>query len=124
MTRAGAEDRACGARWQGPRRNKGLSVIEYATLIASVCVVAASIGVCVSRGMKGRIKSSTDAIGGQFSSRWSDRSETATSHQRVRTARVANGESVSTLLDVATTKRDGYLDEFSNKRLTEEQLFE
>jgi hypothetical protein len=125
--------------------------VEYAVLLGTVTAVIVGMQVYAKRAMQGRLKQGVDMIaeragnlaqgrqargesqgklepepgeaGSQFSPRWSRFSVTGTSHARARATLTQDGEQVSTLLDHAVSKR-GWLDDFSDKRMNEEGLFE
>ncbi len=48
-------------------RHRGQSTLEYAVLIIIIIAALLSIQVYIKRGVQGRLKSSTDEIGDQFS---------------------------------------------------------
>lgn len=134
------------------------SVLEYAVLIAALCVAIVTMQVYGKRAVQGRLKTNADAIGGiagvvgsglvdkvreqeekfkvsatavpgeLFSAKWSNYQATVTETFRTRqttsAARATHSESRSELLDHGVTKIEGFMDDFSDKKLTEEQLFE
>lgn len=129
---------------------RGQSLLEHASLIAVVCLVIVGMQVYTKRAIQGRLKEGYELIGQRadqaargrlkaddqkaeaepgavtplFSPRWSNTTVTATFHDRSRQTLSPAGERVSTLLDHETLKAGGSVDDFSNKRLTEEKLFE
>lgn len=136
----------------GGERAQGL--MEYAALIAALCVAVVSMQLYTKRAVQGRLRVSADAISGaaeiigsgltdrlqdqeaklrvgrsavpgqQFSAAWSDYSVMASDTERSRQAQQANGESVRELLDTAVTRLNGFVDDFSDKRLIDEKLLE
>ena len=133
-----------------PFNKRGQSVLEYTVLIAVVCVVAVGSQVYAKRAVQGRLKQGVDMIGQrasnlaqgrqgrhpeqlepepgqvgtQFSPALSNFTVSGTIHQRSRTSLSTRGESASILLDHAVIRSDSSVDDFSNKKLTEEKLFE
>lgn len=131
---------------------RGQSVVEYSVLFGTVCAVMIGMQVYTKRAVQGRLKQGVDMIaeragslargeqgrpehqqqleaepgevGAQFSPTLSNFTVTGTSHQRSRASLSTSGERASTLLDHATTQFSGGPDDFSNKKLTEEPLFE
>ncbi|MBI2495486.1 MAG: hypothetical protein HYY90_05025 [Candidatus Omnitrophica bacterium] len=100
------------------------SATEYAVILAAACLAMVAMQLYAKRAVQGRLKAGTDTIGEQFSPRWSDVSVTTTTRQRAQNTLRTSGESTSTLLDHALTRRRSTVDRFSEKKLTEEALFE
>ena len=130
------------------------SALEYLVFIAALCTAIVSIQVYGKRAVQGRLKVNTDTIGGVggvvgsgltdkvreqeekfqvnatavpgelFSSRWSNYETTITETSRTQQTAKATGESKSKLLNHAVTNVEGFMDDFSGKKLTEEGLFE
>lgn len=103
---------------------RGQSVLEYLIILAALCAVIVSMQVYTKRAVQGRWKASADAIGPQFSARWSGFTTSTGTQQYLRNVLSEEGESSSTLLDHAVVNRSPYVDRFSDKTLTEEKLFE
>jgi len=93
-------------------------------LVAIVGAVIVAMGLYAKRAVAGRLKTSAESIGPQFSPRWSGFTATTTVRSRARETRTPDGESVSTLLEPSLVRREGYVDDFSNRKLTDEALFE
>ncbi len=49
------------------RRNKGQSLLEYSLILAAIVIAIVFMQTYVRRGVQGRLKSSADQIGEQFS---------------------------------------------------------
>ena len=122
--------RVDGRRWERIFKrttignHRAQSLIEFGVLMAMVCAVIVAIEIYAKRAVQGRLKASADEIGEQFSPRWSNFTSRTTSHQRSQETLSEEGESSSTLLDHAFTRRGPYVDDFSNRRLTDEQVSE
>ena len=136
------------------RAGEAQTVLEYAVLIAALCAAIVTMGVYGKRALQGRLKVNADAIGGTsgvvgsglvdkvreqeekfkvnrtavpgelFSPRWSNYEVTVTETSRARQTSLPSGESRSELLDHAVTNVEGFFDDFSDKPLTKERLFE
>ena len=132
--------------------SSGSGAIEYAVLLGAVAAVIVGMHVYAKRAVQGRLRQGVDMIadrasglaqgkqgrgesqgkldpepgeaGVQFSPRWSRFSVTGTSHDRSRATLTQDGERVATLLDHAVSKTSGVVDDFSDKKMTEEGLFE
>ena len=50
-------------------RTKGQSTLEYVILLGFVIAALIAMGVYMKRGMQGRLRESTDQVGGQYSAR-------------------------------------------------------
>ena len=106
------------------RTRCGQSLLDYATLMAIVCVALAGAAVYAKRAVQGRFKEGVDTIGEQFSPRWSNYTYTTTSNVRQRSQLATNGARATLDLNDAVTNTSGFVDAFSNKRLTDEALYE
>ena len=105
-------------------RARGQSTLEYATLVAIVCAVIVSMQIYAKRAVQGNLKRSADSIGPLFSPSLSNFTFTRTTHQKTRDILTERGESASTFLDHGVASTSGYVDDFSNRRLTDEPLFQ
>jgi Flp pilus assembly pilin Flp len=102
----------------------GQAAVEFMVLVAMVCVVIVGSQVYTARAVKGRLKGSAEVIGEQFSPRWSNFTQVTRTRQRVENTLSARGETRSTIVDEpAFTSTSGFVDDFSNRRLTDESLF-
>ena len=104
--------------------NGAQSTVEYTVLIAVVCIVIVGVQVYTKRAVQGSLKAGADSVGEQFSPRWSNFTATTTTHLRAHNTFSSNGEGLSTLRDPEMTQHKGYVDNFSDRKLTEEGLFE
>ena len=131
-----------------PRR--GQSILEQSVLLAALCIALAGMMVYIKRAIAGRMRASADAAGEQFSPKWSNYTYTTMSVQRVENKLQTDGEASSTLLNNAIVRTKGkinmddpllntdsypqmvkniaadaqasYIDEFSNKKVSEEEM--
>ena len=100
------------------------SMLEYCILIAVFCTAIAGMKIYLRRAVQGELKVYTDSIGGQFSSAWSDYTYTTKITSKRQETVTPQGETESKLLEPEKVIRSAYVDDFSNKKLTEEGLFE
>ena len=121
--KSGARGERQGARTR-LSSNRGQSAMEYTIIIAALCAVIISMQIYTKRAVQGRLKASANSIGPQFSSRWSALTTSTTTQQHLRNVLTEEGASSSTLLDDSAVQRSPYVDRFSDKKLTEEKLFE
>ena len=84
------------------RKIKGQSTLEYAVLIIIIIGALLSIQVYIKRGLQGRLKSSADDIGDQYSDGNTNITRATATHSRTSDT-FLNGTTRSTLLDVETT---------------------
>ena len=83
------------------RNKRGQSALEYALLIAVVVLALLAIAVYMQRGMRGRLKESTDQVGRQFdpasfATSWRASSSGETSSTESRTG---DGDTTTTISD-------------------------
>ena len=100
------------------------SILEYCILITVFCTALVGMQIYLKRAVQGELKAHTDSIGGQFSSAWSDYTYTTKITSKRQETITPQGEIESTLLEPFKTIRSAYVDDFSDKKLTEEGLFE
>ncbi len=131
-------------------RNSGQSILEQSVLLAALCIALAGMMVYIKRAIAGRMRASADAVGEQFSPKWSNYTYTTMSVQRVENKLQTDGEASSTLLNNAIVRTKGkinmddplldtdsypqmvkniaadaqasYIDDFSNKKVSEEEM--
>ena len=84
------------------RKKKGQSTLEYAVLIIIVIGALLSIQVYIKRGIQGRLKSSSDDIGDQFSVGNTNVTKTTTVSSRVHEGKKW-GAKATTFLDPEVT---------------------
>ena len=103
---------------------RGHSIVEYSLLMAIICAAMVAMQVYVKRAIQGRARDSTNIIGEQFSSDWSFYGHTITVKSERKETVAPQGEVKSTLLAPEIIYRSPLVDRFSDKKLTEEKLFE
>lgn len=104
---------------------RGFSIIEYSILTAVVLAAfSGGMHIYLKRAVQGRLKASTDAIGEQFSAANSDYNYTLTVKSKRQETTTPQGLSRSELLEPEIIHRSSYTDYFSDKKLSEEKLFE
>ena len=104
--------------------NRAQSMIEYCILIAAVCAALIGMQIYTKRAVQGRLKVSSDSIGGQFSAAWSNRHYTKTVKSRREETVTNQGEIKSELLTPEIVYNSPYVDDFSDRRLAGVELFE
>ena len=100
------------------------SMLEYCILIVIFCTAVVGMQIYLKRAIQGGLKASTDSIGEQFSSACSDYTYTMKIESKRQKTVTPQGEIESKLLEPETIIRSAFVDNFSDKRLTEERLFE
>lgn len=103
---------------------RGNSIIEYSMLIAIICAAILSLQIYVKRAVQGRAKASTDVIGEQFSAGNSSYTNSLLVKSERKETTTPQGETKSIFLEPEIVRRSPYVDTFSDKKLTEEKLFE
>ncbi len=93
-------------------------------LIAIICAAIISMQIYVKRAIQGRAKASSDIIGEQFSSDWSNYAYDLLVKSERKETTTPQGETKSILLEPEVIYRSPYVDNFSDKKLTEEKLLE
>ena len=84
------------------RKIKGQSTLEYAVLIIIIIGALLSIQVYIKRGLQGRLKSSADDIGDQYSDGNQNVLKTTSTHSRTGDT-FFNGTQSSQLREIETT---------------------
>lgn len=107
-------------------RNKATSIIEYSVFIALFIAALTAMQIYVKRAMQGRIRGVAQNIGGGdlFSPTYSSYRQVTSSSSVTEETITADGKSVSTLLEPSVTLTEPSADDFSDKKLREEGLFE
>ena len=103
---------------------KGSIIFEHAVLLTAVCLAIVATQIYLKRAVQGRYKSSTDQIGEQFSGDWSNYAYITTMKSTREETLTTAGAAESKLLAPEIIHRSPYTDRFSDKKLTEEKLFE
>lgn len=103
---------------------RGNSIIEYSALIAIICAAIIAMQVYVKRAIQGRAKASSDIIGEQFSGDHSGYTNALIIDSTRKETITPQGETKAELLEPEVIYRSPYVDNFSDKKLTEEKLFE
>jgi Flp pilus assembly pilin Flp len=110
-----------------PGRTKltGQAIIEYSLLAAIFIAAVVAMQIYLKRSFQGYLKQNTDRLSSakQFSSAWSNYTEVAGSSSKVRETITPQGETRRELLESSLTTTQPYVDNFSDKKLTEENLF-
>ncbi len=97
-------------------------MVEYAVLIAVVCMALASMTIYVKRAIQGNLKESTTTLGGQFSADCSSSLTRRVIQSQRRQTVATNGAAESVLLAPEIIAVNG-IDTFSNMPLVNETLF-
>ncbi len=84
------------------KKIKGQSTLEYAVLIIIIIGALLSIQVYIKRGLQGRLKSSADDIGDQYSDGNQNALKTTSTHSKTDDTFV-NGQTQSKLAEDETT---------------------
>jgi Flp pilus assembly pilin Flp len=105
-------------------KNKGFSILEYSLLVAVFIAAIVGMQVYLKRAVQGRLKSATDSVGRQFSPALSNYSYTRTFSSKRQELITPQGVATSTLLEPEKVITSSYTDDFSDKKLTGEGLFE
>lgn len=100
------------------------SIIEYSLLMVIICAAIVAMQIYMKRGIQGGAKASSDSIGEQFSAASSDYTYTLTAKSERKETVTPQGEAKSILLEPEIIYRSPFVDNFSDKKLTEEKLFE
>lgn len=108
------------------KNNKAITIIEYSFFIAFFIAAIGMMQIYLKRAMQGRIKGATQNIGGGdlFSPTFSSYKQVVSSGSKIEEIITPQGESVSTLLEPSVTLTESSIDDFSDKKLREEGLFE
>ena len=88
------------------RRTRGQSTLEYVILIGFVVAALIALGVYKKRGIQGRLRSSTDQVGEQFSA-GNTTSEYTTKTEMQQTENMASGGKTTTVIDKNVQSRSG-----------------
>lgn len=94
-------------------KKRGQSTLEYALVIAVVVVALLAINIYMQKGVKGRLKDSTDQIGKQFdptnfTTAWRTKGSGTTVTNETRDT--TTGSTTSTITSAETITRDEYED--------------
>jgi uncharacterized protein (UPF0333 family) len=109
---------------------RGQSTLEYAVVIAVVLAALLAIQVYVKRGVQGKLRSSADSIGDQYSAGKTTSTYTTAQTGKMKTqeqyGKEAKGISYSSVITAAQVKRsaEGDAAEKINTTLNSEKLFE
>jgi len=106
-----------------PGSKRGNAIAEYSLFIAIICVVIISMQIYVKRAIQGRAKASTDMVGEQFSADNSSYLNATIVKSTRKETTTPQGEAKSELLAPEIIWSGPYTDRFSDKKLTEETLF-
>ena len=84
---------------------KGQSTLEYAVLVMIIIGALVTIQVYIKRGVQGRLKSSSDDIGDQFSPGNTNALKTTNTHSKTRQeyGLAGQGRSTDTIVEPETT---------------------
>lgn len=93
-------------------------------LVAALCAALVGMQIYLKRAVQGSYKASADSIGEQFSSACSNYNYTTTVKSKRKETITPQGKMESKLLEPEIVYRSPFVDDFSNKKLTEEKLFE
>ena len=103
---------------------QGSSIMEYAVLIALFCAVVLGIQVYIKRAVQGNLSTSAKSLGEQFSAEWSNYTYEQTIKSERKETVESDGSARSELQEPELMHNSGYVDNFSDKRLVDEKLFE
>lgn len=108
------------------KNNRAIAIIEYSCFIAIFITAMAAMQIYLKRAMQGRLKGATQNISGGdlFSPSLSRYRQVVSSSVKTEEITTPEGESVSTLLEPSITLTEPFADDFSDKKLTQEGLFE
>ena len=93
-------------------------------LLVTVIVVMVSIQLYMKWTLQGKYKAAVDELGQPFSPAWSNFTSTVKTHERTNQRHEANGYERSVLLDDAFTRGEPYVDDFSNRPIHDEKLYD
>jgi uncharacterized protein (UPF0333 family) len=79
-------------------KSKGQSTLEYVILLGFVVAALISMGIYMKRGFQGRLRESTDQVGGQYSAKKTSGVYTITSQSGQKEKLSANGASETTII--------------------------
>lgn len=133
------------------RTRAGQAILESTLVTVALIIAIAGMAIYMKRAVAGRLHAGAKAIGEPFSPRWSRYAYTTQSVQRVKNELDPTGESRTTILsdprtgvngsltrvrgavdlapeealyDITGADAQPYMDDFSNKKLSEEATFE
>lgn len=107
-----------------PGKIKAQTILEYSLLVALFIAAVVATQIYLKRGFQGSLKRSTDTIslGEQFSTSLSNHTMTVKSKAKTKETITPQGEIRTEFLEPEITATTA-LDDFSDKKLTEEELF-
>jgi len=107
-------------------RTRGITLLEYGIFAALFVAAAVALQIQLKRSIQGYMKRSTDSFSGgqQFSSTLSNYTKTQIGSVQRHGQDTQQGERRETLVSPEEYSTQPYADNFSDKRLTEEALFE
>ena len=107
------------------KRTKSQAIIEYAVFTAVFIAALVAMLIYLKRGFQGYFKQNTDRLssGEQFSSALSSYTQVSRTSSKSRETVSAQGETRNELLKPAITVNEHSMDDFSDKKLKEEELF-
>ena len=110
----------------GKSKSIGQAIIEYSALIAIFIAALVGMQIYLKRSFGGYFKQNTDRLSGgqQFSPQLSNYTQVIKSSSETREAVTEQGETTNKMLEDSTTQTEPFMDDFSDKKLTEEKLFE
>lgn len=108
------------------RNIKAQSIMEYAVLVALFITAIVAMQIYLKRSFQGYIKRSTDTLsaGEQFSSSLSNYTKVIKSSSKIKEKITPKGETKAELLEPSISITQTFRDDFSDKKLTEEGLFQ
>jgi len=105
-------------------RSTGFAGHEYLWLMTLVIMAFVGTQVYMKRAKEGQMANAADVISDQFSPALSNFTYTKTTHARTQLTTTPDGEHAAVLLDHAVANRSSFVDDFSDKKMSEEGLFE
>ena len=103
---------------------RGFAALEAVFFTTAALIAFTSLAAYLKMSAQGRMKSQADAYGTPFSPAWSNYSTTTHVYERTKNSVSPTGETESVLLDDAITDQRGYFDDFSNKGIDQESLYQ
>lgn len=97
---------------------------EYLWFMTLMIMAFVSTQLYMKRAKQGQMANAADVISEQFSPALSNFTYTRTTHSRTQLTTTPEGEHAAVLLDDSFSNRSSFVDDFSDKKMSEEGLFE
>lgn len=109
----------------GRSKSIGQAIIEYSALIAISIAALVVMQIYLKRSFGGYFKQNTDRFSGgqQFSPELSRYTQVTKSSSKTQETVTEQGQTENRMLEDSITQTEPFMDDFSDKKLTEEKLF-